>query len=94
MAIWGIPAGRNKNRVTDSQRSIGRSSSPSPSHLDACYREGKVAVLVEVHHPEAHQRLEAWPMKGALLGALFQVGEPEGNQEAACLQTAHRKTRV
>lgn len=51
-----------------------------------------MVVLVEVHqHPAAHQRLEAWPTKGALLGASFQVGELGGNQEVACLQKANSK---
>lgn len=47
-------------------------------------------VVEDHHHPGVHQRLDPWPTKGALLEALFQVGELGGNQEVASLQKAHR----
>lgn len=62
------------------------------SYLDACFQEGRVVVLVEVHHRQpvglVPLHLEAWTLKGALKGALIQEEERGGNQEVACL---HRK---
>jgi len=61
---------------------------PSEAYLDACCREGKAVVQVEVHHHPVglvSLHLEAWPYWGALMEASTPEEEQEGkHQEVAC----------
>lgn len=64
----------------------------SEAYLDACWREGRVVVRVEVHlhHPGlVPLRLEAWPWTGAFVEASIPEEELEGtHREVACLAWA------